>query len=222
MEKVCVYKNTTDIRNSINWCETVAGKLQELADLFVDADIVPTIGKLQSLYNGSSLIDLVNESCMNQGAGRMPKRVQELIHEDSAEKVNIIKKKAVEMINTDTAPIEWELYLVNNGKVTIKPEYKQIITDRHCIYIDSENRSAVYEKWLAMEKAIKDFNLAVTNSVKENSYYEAICKVNPNISTVKDANLLKGITPSFSEFSVASMEPDGTPFLKGANFRYIK
>jgi len=221
MEKVCVYQDVESIRKSINWCETIAKHLQELTDDFIKADIVPTIGKLQSLYNGNNLWGLIDESCVNQGIGRMPKRVQELMREDSAKDVDNIKTKAAKLIHTDVAPIEWELYQVNNGKVSIKPEYKQIITDRYSIYIDTEARSTVYEKWLVMEKAIKEFNQAVSEAPKENSLFESMEKMGSPLAAKYDRRYMVGLSLP-DHFSLAIIDANGTPTLKGQNFEYIK
>ena len=221
MEKVCVYQDVESIRKSINWCETVAKNLQELADDFTKAYIVPKIGKLQSLYNGSGLLDLISESCAAQKISTYPKRVQELMREDSAKDVDNIKAKAAKLIHTDVSPIEWELYQVNNGKVSIKPEYKQIITDRFSIYIDTDSRSAVYEKWLVMEKAIKEFNLAVKEAPKENSLFESMEKMGSPLAAKYDRRYMGGLSLP-DHFSLAIIDANGTPTLKGQNFEYIK
>ena len=39
MEKVCVYRDSESLTKAIAWYEYVSGRLQELADLFTDADI---------------------------------------------------------------------------------------------------------------------------------------------------------------------------------------
>ena len=221
MEKVCVYQDVESIRRSINWCETAAKHLQELADNLSTEYIVPTIGKLQSLYNGSSLLDLISESCDSQIFKGMPKSFQEIVRKDSAKKVEEIKTQAAKLINTDKISIEWEFYQVNNGNVNIKPEYKQIITDRYSIYIDTDSRADVYEKWLAMEKAINEFNEAVNNSHKNNKLYDMFAKHNPNMSFLVDARYMKGLSV-FGEFSLATLYSDGKFELKGENFKYIK
>lgn len=222
MERVCVYQDAESIRKSINWCETVAKHLQELADLFIEADIVPTIGKLQNLYNGSSLCGLIDESCENQGANnKMPRLVRELTRKDATQKVDAIKEMAAKRIHTDVSPIEWERYLVNDGKVSIKPEYKQIITDRFSIYIDTDSRSAVYEKWLAMEKAIKEFNQAVKEAPKVSTFYDSMVKINHPSADLYNPQYLMGLAVP-DRFSLARLDPDGSVVLKGKNFEYIK
>lgn len=221
MEKVCVYQDVESIRKSINWCETVAKHLQELADDFTKALITPTIGKLQSLYNGSSLWGLIDENCENQGISKTPKTVQEIIRKDATKEVDAIKTKAANLIHTDVAPIEWELYQVNNGKVIIRYEYKQIITDRYSIYIDTEARSAVYEKWLVMEKAIKEFNQAVSEAPKDNSLFETMEKAGLPQAAKFDRRYMGGLSLP-DHFSLAIIDADGTPTLKGRNFEYIK
>ena len=221
MEKVCVYQDANSIRKSLNWIETTANHLQELADNLIKVDIVPTIGKLISLFNGGSLWELITESCENQGISRMPRRVQELMRNDAAQKLDEIKGKAANLIHTEVSSIEWDLYLVNNGKVSIKPEYKQIITDRHCIYIDTDTRAAVYEKWLAMEKAIKEFNQAVAEAPKVSAIYENLLMLGNPSADVYNPQYMIGIsTPD--HFSLARLDPDGTPVLKGENFESIK
>lgn len=221
MEKVCVYQDANSIRKSLNWIETTANHLQELADNLIKVDIVPTIGKLISLFNGGSLWELITESCENQGISRMPRRVQELMRNDAAQKLDEIKGKAANLIHTEVSSIEWDLYLVNNGKVSIKPEYKQIITDRHCIYIDTDTRAAVYEKWLAMEKAIKEFNQAVAEAPKVSAIYENLLRLGNPSADVYNPQYMIGIsTPD--HFSLARLDPDGTPVLKGENFVSIK
>lgn len=221
MEKVCVYQDAEAIRRSRNWCETVAMRLQELADDFSNAHIIPTIGKLQSLYNGSGLWDLISEACVAQKISTYPKKLQELMREDSAKDVDNIKAKAAKLIHTDVSPIEWELYQVNKGKVSIKPEYKQIITDRNSIYIDTEARSAVYEKWLVMEKAIKEFNQAVSDAPKENSLFESMEKMGSPLAAKYDRRYMGGLSLP-DHFSLAIIDANGTPTLKGQNFEYIK
>ena len=222
MERVCVYQDAESIRKSINWCETVAKHLQELADLFIEADIVPTIGKLQNLYNGSSLWGLIDESCENQGVNnKMPRLVRELTRKDATQKVDAIKEMAAKLIHTDVSPIEWERYLVNDGKVSIKPEYKQIITDRFSIYIDTDSRSAVYEKWLAMEKAIKEFNQAVKEAPKVSTFYASMVKINHPSADLYNPQYLMGLAVP-DRFSLARLDPDGSVVLKGKNFEYIK
>ena len=221
MEKVCVYQDVESIRKSINWCETVAKNLQELADDFSNAHIIPTIGKLQSLYNGSGLWDLISEACVAQKISTYPKRLQELMREDSAKDLDSIKTKAANLIHTDVAPIEWELYQVNNGKVIIRYEYKQIITDRNSIYIDTEARSAVYEKWLVMEKAIKEFNQTVSEAPKDNSLFETMEKAGLPQAAKFDRRCMGGLSLP-DHFSLAIIDANGTPTLKGQNFEYIK
>ena len=119
-----------DIQKTIAWSEYVLKCLQELADLFTDANIVPTISKLQNLFNGSSLWGLVDESCTNQRVGEMPKRVQELIREDAKKALDKIRLVANSIINNPDT-IEWDLYSVNrNGKVIISDDYKERIASR--------------------------------------------------------------------------------------------
>ena len=221
MEKVCVYRDSESLTKAIAWYEYVSGRLQELADLFKDADIVPTISKLQNLFNGSSLCGLVDESCTNQKVSKMPKSVQELIREDSAKKVDAIKEKAAKQIKTESNAIEWEFYQVNNGKVEIRSDYKEILTDRFSIYIDTDTRAAVYEKWLAMEKAIKEFNQAVKEAPKVSTFYDSLVKANHPSADVYNPQYIMGLAVP-DRFSLARLDPDGSVVLKGKNFEYIK
>ncbi len=221
MEKVCVYRDSESLTKAIAWYEYVSGRLQELADLFTDADIVPTISKLQNLFNGSSLWGLVDESCTNQKVSKMPKSVQELIREDSAKKVDAIKEKAAKQIKTESNAIEWEFYQVNNGKVEIRSDYKEILTDRFSIYIDTDTRSAVYEKWLALEKAIKEFNQAVKEAPKVSTFYDSLVKANHPSADVYNPQYIMGLAVP-DRFSLARLDPDGSVVLKGKNFEYIK
>lgn len=221
MEKVCVYQDANSIRESLNWIKTTANRLQELADDLTKTDIVPTIEKLQILFESKSLLDLVTESCNNQGISMITKRLQELMRKDTAKDIEKIKIKAANLIHTEVSPIEWDLYLVNNGKVSIKPEYKQIITDRHSIYIDTDTRAAVYEKWLAVEKAIKEFNQAVVEAPKVSAVYENLVRLGNPSAEIYNPKYMIGIsTPN--QFSLARLDPDGTPVLKGENFKSIK
>ena len=221
MEKVCVYRDSESLTKAIAWYEYVSGRLQELADLFTDADIVPTISKLQNLFNGSSLCGLVDESCTNQKVSKMPKSVQELIREDSAKKVDAIKEKAAKQIKTESNAIEWEFYQVNNGKVEIRSDYKEILTDRFSIYIDTDTRSAVYEKWLEMEKAIKEFNQAIKEAPKVSTFYDSLVKANHPSADVYNPQYIMGLAVP-DRFSLARLDPDGSVVLKGKNFEYIK
>ena len=140
---------------------------------------------------------------------------------EAAKKVEEIKTKAAKLIHTDVSPIEWERYLVNDGKVSIKPEYKQIITDRFSIYIDTDSRSAVYEKWLAMEKAIKEFNQAVKEAPKVSTFYDSMVKINHPSADLYNPQYLMGLAVP-DRFSLARLDPDGSIVLKGKNFEYIK
>lgn len=222
MEKVCVYRDSESLTRTITWYEYVSGWLQELSDLFTDANIVPTISKLQNLFNGSNLWGLVDESCTNQGIGKMPKRVQELIREDSAKKVDTIKEKASNLINKPNSnPIEWEFYQVNNGKVEIRSDYKEILTDRFSIYIDTESKKAVYDKWLILEKACKEFNQAVAEAPKVCTFYESMVKINHLSADLYNPQYLMGLAVP-DRFSLARLDPDGSIVLKGKNFEYIK
>lgn len=221
MKKVCVYQDAEAIRRSINWCETVANKLQELADDLSEINITPTIEKIQSLYSGESLWDLITESCDNQDISSMPKRIQELLRKDTTKDMDKLKAKAANLIHTDEALIEWDLYQVNNGKVIIQFGYKQIMTDRYSTYVDTEARSAVYEKWLVMEKAIKEFNQAVSEAPKDNSLFETMEKAGLPMAAKYDRRYMGGLSLP-DHFSLAIIDADGTPKLKGQNFEYIK
>ena len=221
MKKVCVYQDAEAIRRSINWCETVANKLQELADDLSEINITPTIEKIQSLYSGESLWDLITESCDNQDISSMPKRIQELLRKDTTKDMDKLKAKAANLIHTDEALIEWDLYQVNNGKVIIQFGYKQIMTDRYSTYVDTEARSAVYKKWLIMEKAIKEFNQAVSEAPKDNSLFETMEKAGLPMAAKYDRRYMGGLSLP-DHFSLAIIDADGTPKLKGQNFEYIK
>ena len=221
MEKVCVYQDVESIRKSINWCETVAQHLQELADDLSEINITPTIEKIQSLYSGESLWDLITESCDNQDISSMPKRIQELLRKDTTKDMDKLKAKAANLIHTDEALIEWDLYQVNNGKVIIQFGYKQIMTDRYSTYVDTEARSAVYKKWLIMEKAIKEFNQAVSEAPKDNSLFETMEKAGLPMAAKYDRRYMGGLSLP-DHFSLAIIDADGTPKLKGQNFEYIK
>ena len=72
-----------------------------------------------------------------------------------------------------------------------------------------------------MEKAINDFNLAVKEAPKNNSVYDRVAVVNPNMANLYDANNLMGIS-IHDRYSLALLNPDGTPTLKASNFEYIK
>ena len=221
MEKVCVYQDVESIRKSINWCETVAQHLQELADDLSEINITPTIEKIQSLYSGESLWDLITESCDNQGISSMPKRIQELLRKDTTKDMDKLKAKAANLIHTDEALIEWDLYQVNNGKVIIQFGYKQIMTDRYSTYVDTEARSAVYKKWLIMEKAIKEFNQAVSETPKDNTLFETMEKAGMPMAAKYDRRYMGGLSLP-DHFSLAIIDANGTPTLKGQNFEYIK
>jgi len=221
MEKVCIYRNEAEIARQVSWCKTVTERLQKVADALANIEIIPTIEKLQSLYESDDLKALIDESCNAQNIGGLPRRVKSLVIEDAEKAVTSIKEKAASLIKTEGRRIDWEFYQVNDGKIIIDPSYVQSIERANSIYIDSEPRQAVYDKWLAMEKAIKEFNEAVKNAPKENSIYESIAKVNPEISSVYDANFLMGIS-THNHFSLAMLDDDGTPTLKAQNFTYIK
>lgn len=221
MEKIFVYEDVQSIRQSIKWCETVATHLQELADDLTKTDIVPTIEKLESLYNRSNLWDLINESCENQRISMIPKRLQNTLRKDMANELDKIKEKAANLLHSDVNPIEWEFYLVNNGKVEIIVGYKQILTDRYRIYIDTDTRSAVYEKWLAMEKAIKEFNQAVKEAPKVSTFYDSLVKANHPSADAYNPQYIMGLAVP-DRFSLARLDPDGSVVLKGKNFEYIK
>ena len=221
MEKVCVYRDSESLTKTITWYEYVSGRLQELSDLFTDANIVPTISKLQNLFNGSNLWGLVDESCTNQRVGKMPKRVQELIREDSAKKVDAIKEKAAKLIKTNSNAIEWEFYQVNNGKIEIRSDYKEILADRFSIYIDTESKKAVYDKWLILEKALKEFNQAVAEAPKVSTFYDSMVKINHPSADLYNPQYLMGLAVP-DRFSLARLDPDGSVVLKGKNFEYIK
>ena len=123
--------NMEDIQKTIAWSEYVLKCLQELADDFSNAHIIPTIGKLQSLYNGSSLCGLIDESCENQGVNnKMPRLVRELTRKDAEKELDEIRLVANSIINNPDN-IEWGLYSVNrNGKVIISNDYKERIASR--------------------------------------------------------------------------------------------
>ncbi len=221
MERICVYRDEERIRTSINWCEYVASKLQELSESFKNAHIEPTISKLQSLYNGSNLWGLINESCEAQNIATYPKKLQALMREDAIKDVEKIRFLALNLIHSDAAPIDWDLYQVNDGKVNMAPGYKQEVTDRNSIYIDTETRAAVYEKWQAMEKAVREFNQAVVEAPKKNSFYDGMVKINHPMADLYNPQYLRGLsTPD--NFSLARLDPDGSVVLKGGNFKYIK
>lgn len=122
--------NMEDIQKTIAWSEYVLKCLQELADDFSNAHIIPTIGKLQSLYNGSGLWDLISEACVAQKISTYPKRLQELMRKDAEKELDKIRFVANSIINNPDT-IEWDLYGVNrNGKVIISNDYKERIASR--------------------------------------------------------------------------------------------
>lgn len=122
--------NMEDIQKTLAWSEYVLKCLQDLADDFSNEHIIPTIGKLQNLFNGSSLWGLVDESCTNQKVSKMPKSVQKLIREDAEKELDKIRLVANSIINNPDT-IEWDLYSVNrNGKVIISDDYKERIASR--------------------------------------------------------------------------------------------
>ena len=132
-----------------------------------------------------------------------------------------LKAKAANLIHTDEALIEWDLYQVNNGKVIIQFGYKQIMTDRYSTYVDTEARSAVYKKWLIMEKAIKEFNQAVSEAPNDNSLVETMEKAGMPMAAKYDRRYMGGLSLP-DHFSLAIIDANGTPTLKGQNFEYIK
>lgn len=222
MEKVCVYRDSESLTKTITWYEYVSGRLQELSDLFTDANIVPTISKLQNLFNGSNLWGLVDESCENQGVNnKMPRLVMELTRKDATQKVDSIKEKAAKLIKTNSNAIEWEFYQVNNGKIEIRSDYKEILADRFSIYIDTESKKAVYDKWLILEKALKEFNQAVAEAPKVSTFYDSMVKINHPSADLYNPQYLMGLAVP-DRFSLARLDPDGSVVLKGKNFEYIK
>lgn len=122
--------NMEDIQKTIAWSEYVLKCLQELADELSRERIVPTIGKLQILYNGSSLFDLANEGANKNFIKGMPKTLVNRLVEDTekeVEKIRVIANAKID--NPDN--IEWDLYRVNRcGQVIISEDYKDRITSR--------------------------------------------------------------------------------------------
>ena len=221
MEKICIYRNNAEISRQVAWYKTVADRLQKVADALAEIEIEPTLVKIQSLYEGGDLAVLVNESCKAQGIANVPKRIQSMVRQDTEKDVVRIKAMAASLIGNESHLIKWEFYQVNLGKVHIAPNFVQVIEDENSIFIDTDSRMAVYEKWLAMEKAINDFNLAVKEAPKNNSVYDRVAVVNPNMANLYDANNLMGIS-IHDRYSLALLNPDGTPTLKASNFEYIK
>ena len=144
-----------------------------------------------------------------------------MVRQDTEKDVVRIKAMASSLIDNENHLIKWEFYQVNLGKVHIAPNFVQVIEDENSIFIDTDSRMAVYEKWLAMEKAINDFNQAVKEAPKNNSVYDRVAVVNPNMANLYDANNLMGIS-IHDRYSLALLNPDGTPTLKASNFEYIK
>ena len=84
MEKVCIYRNEAEIARQVSWCKTVNERLQKVADALANIEIIPTIEKLQSLYESDDLTALIDESCNAQNIGGLPRRVKSLVIEDAA------------------------------------------------------------------------------------------------------------------------------------------
>ena len=79
----------------------------------------------------------------------------------------------------------------------------------------------MYEKWLVMEKAIKEFNQAVSDAPKENSLFESMEKMGSPLAAKYDRRYMGGLSLP-DHFSLAIIDANGTPTLKGQNFEYIK
>lgn len=221
MERICIYKNEAEIAKVSNWYKTVADRLQMIADALSNIEVKPTLAKIQALFDGGNLTSLVEESCNAQNISNMPRRVRELMIEDAEKAVSSIKEKAASLITQTNILVDWAFYQVNNGKVSLAPNYLKSVEESNSIYIDSDSRLIVYEKWLAMEKAIKEFNQAVKDAPKDNHIFENIARVNPNMASLYDADYLIGISTA-DHFSLALLDQDGTPTLKAQNFEYIR
>lgn len=222
-ERILVYKDP-DFDSWVKRYNWMRDELQKLADGLKTLGIEPTDKLINRLIKGESLEEMTAEKHVGDALKGLPKSllrtITDLYKKERTDEYNsAVGNQAQKIVewrrrNDATTMINFNHYHVEAGVVTITPEHIEYLEGAFCVFIDSENRKAVYDKWLQLQKAKADFDSVVKNANKRNNYSRL-----EEERGITGNDLLAVATPG--QFCLVKVRYDGQMILNGENFKYF-
>lgn len=199
-------------------------QIQSLADGLKSLDIEPTDSHIKRLLNGESLEGLVAEKSIDNALKGLPIKVYRTIvdlfqKERTEDYKNAVGNQAAKILqwkqrNNTESMINFDYYHIVNGVVEIDPKHIEWLESCYCVFVDSDNKRNVYDKWLLLKAAKEAFEETLHNATKTTP-----TAVQTTMGTTGDD--LKPIgTPG--QFSLVKVRYDGEFVLNGENFNLIQ
>lgn len=222
-ERILVYKDP-EFDNWANRYRWMQKELQKLADGLKTLGIEPTDELIKRLYRGESLEGMTAEKHVGDALKGLPATLLRTISdlykkERSDEYNNAVGNQADKIVewrrrNDASSMIDFNYYHVEDGTITIDPRHTEYLESMFCVFIDSDNRKAVYDKWLQLQKAKADFETAVKSASKRKGYSRL-----EEERGITGNDLLAVATPG--QFCLVKIRYDGEMMLNGENFSHI-
>lgn len=221
-ERILVYKDP-DFDNWVKRYHWMRNELQKLADGLKTLSIEPTDELIKRLCKGESLEDMTAEKHVGDALKGLPKTLLRTISdlykkERTEEYNNAVGNQANKIVewrrrNEATTMIDLGYFHVENGAITIDPRHIEYLESLFCVFIDSDNRKAIYDKWLQLQQVKADFDSVVRNASKRQySRLEEERGITGN-------DLMAVATPG--QFCLVKVRYDGKMILNGENFSHF-
>ena len=135
---------------------------KKLADGLKTLGIEPTDELIKRLYSGENLEEMTAEKHVGDALKGLPatllRTISDLYKKERTDEYNkAVGNQADKIVewrrrNDASSMIDFNYYHVEDGNITIDPRHTEYLESMFCVFIDSDNRKAVYEKWLELQK----------------------------------------------------------------------
>lgn len=231
MERILIYKDQHGLWEAMNRYKALTSKMQPVLNIIKDLGVQTTKERLTEVVMDRYWENIRTE--MLSELSGFPALIREAATVEAESK--IVKAQALNLVKD--AQDYWtefgtllslDYITVSEGKVSLDPKLDSELEESYSIYADSEGRQNVYNAFKAAQSAIEALNQAVSAAEKREpeGVEQTYCQMRDRGLAFggyvpKLPNDIQGVRP-LGEFSIASIDTDGSLVLKGENFSYLK
>lgn len=189
MKKILVYRDNNEVEAATSDYRRAVIHSQKIIDFLKEHDISVDLNQVQALIKNSRNIATLFTPTVD-----LPKALRAVIQADNEKRIEELEVIVVDAKNAifgnSNYPVDFSKLVLINGTVSMTEEAKQEAIERGSIYIDTDGRRAVYEKALAVQKAIEELQEEINNNPKKNINGWRLSGISPYGSSF-DVGLLK-------------------------------
>lgn len=221
-ERILVWKNEVEYNKVDIQYQVVRKTMQEIADGLKSLGVSPNFGHIKSLLHDEDLSNVVAEKSTSEYFEKLPKVMQKAIkdmfHKESKDEyAKAVGDKAAKLrflMHRIDSMVDMSFFTMEDGEIILSPDYIKRIEQLYCVYVDTPGKRKVYEKWLELLDAVKEFDEAVKNAPKREPTQ------NEQVACIRGEYLKSILYPD--NFSLGKVRDNGEFVLNGEYFDWIE